>query len=221
MQGERQCSCPLAGVCQRGRGPFRETQKKRYQILFVQSTPAEHIYFVKQGAVSLHRMSSEELALGRTRTLRHHGHFLGAEALITSSYQDSARAETDLLLCVTTREQFSSWIGPKETPAYRVLESLLLQEDEERVTLADPEGNAHQRVACWLVNSPLGAESLSIDRSVIADLLSMRAETLSRVLHDFAVEGLLEVSRHSLLILDFDELRNRSNVAPSPSRITT
>lgn len=207
MHEERPCRCPLAMVCSRSRGPFREIRRKQHHILYLQGEAAERVYFLQRGSVSLHRMGAEHHALGRTRALRQQGAFVGIEALVDNEYQDSARAETELLLCAAGREQFSEWMGPRDTPGYRVLESVLRTEDDERPRQAAPDGTAVQRVASWLLDRRRLEHTTRIPRTVHADLLGIRPETLSRALHSLADAGLIEVSRSSLCIVDPEGLR--------------
>ena len=215
MADLRVCKCPLEEVCSRSEGPFREARRGRYNIIYLQGEPATQIYFVQRGTVSLHRMSSEERALGRTRALRHAGSFIGIEGLIDPNYRDSARAETDLLLCAASRERVADWVH-QEQVCWQVLRNVLQTEDEELLPLAAPDGTALQRVASWILDGNQSERSDNIQRKVIADLLGMRPETMSRALHTLEREGLVEVSRRSLLIVDPEGLRRK--LLPTPPR---
>ncbi len=210
MQNRVPCRCPLALVCSRDSGPFREIRRRDQHVLFLQGTPANRVFFVQRGSVSLHRMSSEDLALGRAHSIRHAGDFLGVEAIVGDSYQDSARAETDLELCVAERDDFLAWLGPRETPAFRVLEGLLRQDDDDRLAVEDLEGSARQRVASYLLHHAHDAEQRVL-RSVVADVLHMRPETLSRTLHELAEQGLIQLSRRGIVVLDPGRLRSRAS----------
>ena len=203
------CQCPLAAVCSRGSGPLREIQRKQHNILYVQGEPASQVYFVRKGTVSLHRMSSENRALGRTRALRHHGTFLGIEALIDDDYQDSARAETPLQLCVASRERARDWISGRAAASLVVLKAVLRTADDELIPQAAPDGTAVQRVASWILDRHQIQQTVNLPRQVIADLLGMRPETLSRALHLLDEEGLIEASRRYILLVDQEGLRRK------------
>jgi CRP-like cAMP-binding protein len=154
-------------------------------------------------------MSSENRALGRTRALRHHDTFLGLEALIDSEYQDSARAETPLLLCVASRERAMDWVAEHGEASLLVLETVLRTEDDELIPQSAPDGTAIQRVASWILDRHQIEQTTDVPRSVIADLLGMRPETLSRALHSLHQEGLIEVSRRSFMLIDPEGLRRK------------
>lgn len=203
------CQCPLATVCTRGKGPFREVRRQQHSILFVQGEPASQVYLVRRGTVSLHRMSTENRALGRTRALRHQDSFLGIEALIDDEYQDSARAETPLVLCVASRERVAEWVADESEASLLVLKTVLQTEEDELMPQASTDGTAVQRVAAWILDRQQIEQTTDVPRSVIADLLGMRPETLSRALHSLAEEGLIEVSRRSFFIIDPGGLRRK------------
>jgi CRP-like cAMP-binding protein len=154
-------------------------------------------------------MSSENRALGRTRALRHEDSFLGIEALIDDEYQDSARAETPLLLCVASRERAMEWVAEQSEASLIVLKTVLRTEDDELIPQSSPDGTAVQRVASWILDRHQVEQTTDVPRSVIADLLGMRPETLSRALHTLDEEGLIEVSRRSFLIVDPEGLRRK------------
>ena len=209
MERRSACRCPLAKVCSRGGGPFREVRRHQHNILFVQGESASHVYFLQRGTVSLHRMGKENQALGRTRALRHAGSFLGLETLIDEDYQDSARAETDLRMCMATRERIQDWMGDPNSVSNLVLRTLLKTEDDELLTRASPDGTALQRVATWILDQHQIEKTTEVPRKVIAELLGMRPETLSRALHSLCDEGLIEVSRRRLYAVDPGGLRKK------------
>lgn len=209
MERRSLCRCPLADVCSRGSGPFREIRRRQHNILYVQGTAASQVFFVQRGSVSLHRMSTENRSLGRTRALRHVGTFLGMEALIDQNYQDSARAETDLVLCVASRERVESWIGEPTSVSYLLLKTLLQTEGDDLLPRSSPDGTAVQRVATWILDQYQLEQTTDVPRKVIAELLGMRQETLSRALHALRDEGLIEVSRRSLYVIDPGGLRQK------------
>lgn len=51
-----------------------------------------------------------------------------------------------------------------------------------------------------------GTVQLPVSKTVIAALLGMKKETLSRLLHQFAAEGIIEVARREITILDAQKL---------------
>ena len=66
-----------------------------------------------------------------------------------------------------------------------------------------------QRVATWILDQHQREQTTEVPRKVIAELLGMRPETLSRALHSLCDEGLIEVSRRSLYAVDPGGLRQK------------
>lgn len=66
-----------------------------------------------------------------------------------------------------------------------------------------------ERVASWILDRCAVEQTTNVPRNVIADLLGMRPETLSRALRRLDQEGLIEVSRRSLLFIDPEGLRRK------------
>lgn len=130
----------------------------------------------------MHRSISGNSSLGPTRALRRRGAFLGMEAISETIYRDSVHAETPLVLCVASCDRISNMA---------------------------PAGTATQRVASWLLDRHRMQETTQVPQSVLSELLGMRPETLSRALRRLDNEGLIEVSRSSLYIIDPSGLRQK------------
>lgn len=207
MEESPPCNCPIANVCTRSRGPFREIRKPQHSILFAEGDPADHVYLVKKGTVSIHRSTSDGQTLGRTRALRQRGALLGVEALVSPTYRDSARAETPLLLCMATRSRVSEWVQQRHAASQTLLETILRARDDEFQAQSSPDGTATQRVAQWILECDASGESRDLPRTVMADMLGMRPETLSRALRSLAQQGLIEANRRHLRVIDVEGLR--------------
>lgn len=175
------CRCPLAPVCSRSHGPFREVERAEGSFLYLQGEPATHVYYLKEGTVSLHRRLTTKGALGTTRLLCRGGTFLGMEALREKSeYWDSVQAETPLVLCVARRDRISDM---------------------------SPDGSVNGRVASWLLGRHQMGETTKIPRSVLAELLGMHPGSVSRALKKLNDLGLIESSSTSLTIADVNGLQ--------------
>jgi CRP-like cAMP-binding protein len=177
--------------------------------LYVQGTPASHVYFMQRGTVSLHRMCGEDRALGKTRALRSRNAFLGLETLIAPDYSDSVRAETNIRLCVATKERFARWVGDRGAASFVVLETVLSSEEDAVLSKSSSDGTALQRVAGWILDRDSMDHTTQVPRTVLAELLGMRPETLSRALHTLQDEGLIDVTRRGLYTLDPGGLRRK------------
>jgi len=207
MEDEAPCDCPIAAVCSRTRGPLREVERPQHAILYLEGEPADHVYLIRQGSVSLHR-SSKNGSLGRAQTICHEGTLLGMEGLVSPNYQSSARAETPLLLCMATRDRVESWVGERHAASNIVLETMLRSREQDFLPKASPDGTATQRVAQWILSRQQPDTDRDLPRKVMAEMLGMRPETLSRSLRALADRGYVKVGRYSLSIIDADGLRS-------------
>jgi len=204
------CSqCELGVASRHGSGqacPFVDRERQADELIYLEGEPAHYAWFVKRGTVVLSREIDDSHGEGRVRAVRFPGSFIGLETLVSSRYIDTARAITPVTLCGAPRQAIDMWLGNRQTPARAALEIELRSACLEVTRRAAPDGNAEKRVAGWLVNEgPTGA-TLTLPRRVAADLLGMRAETLSRALASLAKKGAIKVTRQDIEILDADQL---------------
>jgi len=195
-------------VCSRYGGPFSEKRFPARTTLYLQGEYADKVYYVQRGTVALFRTVAEDEGLGHARTLRHVGSILGDETLVEPYYQDSAQTESEVVLCIAEREAFLAWIGDRDTPGVRVLEVVLRARDVGPVHSISTAGSAVQRVALWLLRQIERNRSIDLPRHVIADLLGMRSETLSRALSALGREGAVIATRSTLQVVDRERLES-------------
>lgn len=190
-----------AGVGAGGRCPWIDIQRPAGACLYVAGERAERILFVKRGAVTLSRESGRRRDDEVTWAVRRPGSLLGAEALVRDTYLDTARAVTDVLVCVASREDVDMWMRTREQAGRAMLECVMLAICADAPRRSSSEGNAEERVASWLLEQ--GSEpSTTLPRNVVAALLGMLPETLSRALASLASRGLVAVSRKHVEVLD-------------------
>jgi CRP-like cAMP-binding protein len=203
---------PLGGACAGcaigslasigdGRCPMVERQRSAGACLYIAGEPAERVLFVKRGAITLAREVDHGRSESLTWTVRRPGTVLGAEALVRPTYLDSARAVTDVVVCVASRDEVSTWMRAHDGAARVLLECVLLTQCADAPRRAGSDGSAQQRVAAWLLEQAREPQS-SLPRQVVAALLGMLPETLSRALAALAARGLVEVTRKSVRVLD-------------------
>ena len=91
--------------------------------------------------------------------------------------------------------------GAVSAPANAVLECVLLALSGDSPRRAGADGSARQRVAGWLLDQPR-KQGPGLPRNVVADLLGMLPETLSRALASLAEGGAITVTRRRVEVRD-------------------
>ena len=169
------------------------------EVICVEGEPAEYIWFVKEGTLALHRAGTEDDGEGRIRAVRFQNSIIGLEALISDKYVYTARAISDVTLCGAPREAWDRFVGAKGTVARTALEITLRTECSD-VLRTGAEGDALSRVATWLRDEGPSGMTLTLPRRIVAELLKMRPETLSRALATLAERGAIDVNRQNVRI---------------------
>jgi len=201
-------SCPCgraAGVPFGGRCPLVDRRRGRDELVCLEGEPASTVWFVKRGAVLLSRGG---VGADRPRAIRGPGAFVGLEALVRSTYADSARTSEPSVLCAITRDDVDRWFGPTGTPARMALEQTLRVAAEDPIRPAAVDGSASQRVARWLLDE--ADHTPQVQRHVLAALLGMTPETLSRALARLRDDGAIELTRRLVEIRDRPRLERRA-----------
>lgn len=185
------------------RCPFIHRKRAASEFLFLQGEPAARVFFVRSGAVLL--THTDDSGQESAHALRRSGSFVGLEALVRPTYADSARMLTAGLICAAPREAVDAWLGPRELPARLALEQVVAAAAEDVPRAASPDGTAARRVARWLIGNE--DQEVRLPRTVVADLLGMKPETLSRALAALARAQLIELSRSFVRVRDREQLR--------------
>jgi CRP-like cAMP-binding protein len=179
----------------------------------------ERVSFVKKGAVLITRSVDEERVEGTPWAIRRVGSFLGLEGLVGTYHLDSARALTEVTLCSATLEAVQAWLVARRTAARIVLDSVLRSGTRERPLRGNADGTAPRRAASWLLENADRRFPGAVSRQVMAGLLGMRPETLSRALRTLAERGAIRHGRVSIEILDRARLRSiASGAGPADER---
>ena len=190
-----------------GHCPMVDRRRASGSLLYVAGTAADTVYYVKHGAVALSRGSNEKQGEDAPYAVRHAGSLIGLEALLQPMYLDSARAVTDVTLCGTSRQQMHAWLEQMGT-ARVVLDCVLATIAGDNAGRATTDGNAPQRVARWLLDS---SKQRRLPRSILAGLLGMKPETLSRALAAIAKTGSINLTRTRIDVRDAGRLEAIAN----------
>ena len=194
-------ACPLAP---RDRTPctFENRRSEAGQALLGEGAPPPSVFLVRRGRVVLSTRRND--GHDATYAVRGKDTLIGVEGVFERPLAYSVHALTDVLYCEKPVSDFAGWIGPLDSPAATALRLSLeetVRRTGERLAV---DGPALRRVARFLVSLEGASEdeSLPMALSVLASVLRMRPETLSRALGQLREAGALE-PRRGVCVRDF------------------
>jgi CRP/FNR family transcriptional regulator, cyclic AMP receptor protein len=189
------CNACSLGVASQGRCRFTPSTRESGATLCAQGERPRTVYFIKEGFVALSAVSPKgsELVL----TLRGPTSLLCTEALSSEPSPYEVRALSRVKLCGISGDAMSQWIGPDRSPARVVLDLLLAESKMQRDEVNFRQGDCLSRVARFALAHAkfLADRPNAVRKQVVARLLGMRPETLSRCLTKLEKDGVLDASR--------------------------
>jgi CRP-like cAMP-binding protein len=170
-------------------------------VLCAQGERPRQALFLGAGFVSRAAVTPRGAELSLSR--RGPGALLCTEALRGMAAAQEVRALTRVRLCALSSEGMSAWLGPARSAARALLELVLVEGQNQHDDALLRRGDCLTRVARFALAyaSFLAGPSTPVRKGVVARLLGMRPETLSRCLGRLEGEGLLDASR-GLRVLD-------------------
>lgn len=189
------CQACSLGIASQGRCRLTPSARESGATLCAQGERPRTVYFVKEGFVALSAVSPRgtELVL----TLRGPTSLLCTEALHGEPSPFEVRALSRVKLCGISGDAMSQWIGPEKSPARVVLDLLLAESRMQRDEVNWRQGDCLSRVARFALAHArfLADRPNAVRKQVVARLLGMRPETLSRCLTRLERDGVLDASR--------------------------
>jgi len=179
------------------------------RVFYRPEEPGEVLFILKEGRVQLYRISPEGKKLVIT-TLGPHTLFGEMALLGTKMHNTFAEAIEDCLICVMSRTDLERLILNKPQVALRILEitGKRLREAEERLENMAFKG-IPARLASLLLRlaEEQGSETISgLTHQDLAESVGTYRETATQVLNDLKTEGLIEIGRKRIAILDREGL---------------
>ena len=203
--------CPVgmaSDVAAGGRCPFVPRRRGAGAVLHLAGDGVDRVWFVKSGTVLVTRSIDDEQIEGAPWAIRRPGSFLGLEGLVRSDHVDSARALTDVTLCGASLSIVKDWLDRRSAAARVLLDAALRAGTRDRPLRGNADGTAPRRAAAWLLENASEASTEGIPRRVLAGLLGMRPETLSRALGVLAAQGAIRHDRRTVTIVDRAQLQS-------------
>ena len=182
---------------------------QRGRVFYRPEEPGEVMFILKEGRVQLYRISPEGKKLVIT-TLGPHTLFGEMALLGTKMHNTFAEAVDGCLICVMSRTDLERLILSKPQVALRILDitGKRLREAEERLDNMAFKG-IPARLASLLLRLSSEQDSDTINgltHQDLAESVGTYRETATKVLNDLKSQGLIEIGRKRIMILDRDGL---------------
>jgi len=189
------CATCSLGIASVGRCRFTPSAREPGATLCAQGERPRTVYFIKEGFVALSAVSPKgsELVLA----LRGPTSLLCAEAMSNEPSAHEVRALSRVKLCGIAGDAMSQWVGPERSPGRVVIDLLLAESRMQRDEVNFRQGDCMSRVARFALAHAkfLADRPNAVRKQVVARLLGMRPETLSRCLTRLEQDGVLDASR--------------------------
>lgn len=181
------------------------------RVFYRPEEPGEVLFILKEGRVQLYRISPEGKKLVIT-TLGPHTLFGEMALLGTKMHNTFAEAVDDCLICVMSRTDLERLILNKPQVALRILEitGKRLREAEERLESMAFKG-IPARLASLLLRLSDEQESdevTGLTHQDLAESVGTYRETATQVLNDLKSQGLIEIGRKRISLLDKESLHD-------------
>ncbi len=183
---------------------------RRGKIFYMPEDTSEVLFLLKEGRVQLYRISPDgkKLVIATIGP----GTIFGEMALIGQGMHNTfAEAIEECVLCVMSREDVERLLVTKPKVALRIFEALgsRLRETESRLEEIAFKG-IPARLASLLLQlaDERGSDTITgLTHQDIGEQIGTYRETTTQTLNTFKLEGLIEIGRKRITILDREGLR--------------
>jgi CRP/FNR family transcriptional regulator, anaerobic regulatory protein len=199
---------------------FTRRRVKAGDILYREGDRFQYIYAVRSGTLK----SSLTLSDGREQVSGFHisGELVGLDGVAQGRHASSTMALEDTEVCAISYAALSE-LAISTSGMQHIVSRLMSREIMREHTLMMLLGsmNAEERLAAFLLNlsQRFAARGYSdrefhlrMSRAEIGSYLGMKLETVSRTFSAFQHQGLLEVDKRHIRVLDMEQLRRRFDV---------
>lgn len=187
-------------------------------VFYSPEQAGEVLFILKEGRVRLYHLSAEGKAL--TTAVLEAGTIFGEMALLGQHlHQSYAEALSPCLLCLMSREDVKGMLLSDPRIATRIAEILGQRLISAEQRLSDfAFKNLPQRLASLLLQlarpprarlfrAASGAPEVRFTHEALAEMIGAYRETTTKILNEFRVQGLIDLKRGCVVILDAVGLR--------------
>lgn len=188
-------------------------QCRRGKVIYGPGEVSETLFLIKKGSVQIYRLGRD----GKKLILANlgEGAFFGEMALLgQGTCQSFAEAVEDSLLCAMKRHHIERLLASYPQVAVNILEIMgrrLLATEMMLEEIAFK--SVRSRIASLLLrlSQQQGSDVISgLSHQALADMSGTIRETATQSLNELRAQGLIEISRMCIKILDFDRLKEEA-----------
>ncbi len=187
---------------------------QRGTVFFTPEETGEVLFLLKRGRVSLYRVTEEGKKLV-TATVEP-GYVFGEMTLIGQGMNGAfAEAAEDSTICVLSRSDLERIIRDHPEVGLRLLEGMARRLTDAEERLADVAyKSVPARIATTLVRLA-GPDNnvVKLSHQDIADMVGTYRETTTRILNEMRAEGLIDLKRMQISVVDTERLAARASEA--------
>ena len=193
----------------------REKKYSKNELIFSQRDDAKGFYLIDSGEVRIFQLSES----GKENLLHVFGDgetFGEAVAIVGKRFPANAETISKSNLVYIPAREFSEFLEKNPRASKNIISSLatlvhMFVERLESITLK----NAQSRVAAYILslapdNRHTSALKFPVKKKVLAQILNIKQETLSRIFSALATKKLIAISGNSVKIVDFKGLKTIS-----------
>lgn len=176
-------------------------------LIYEEGQTARWLYYLVSGKVKT--VQTNEFGKELTTTLIEPGQFLGYFPLLTeTSYQDSAICLEPAQVRLIPKEDFKLLLfNNREVAAHFIKMMANKTSNLEQQLIEFAYSSVRRKVAIALVTHMNEASTVFASREELASSAGTAKETLIRTISDFKKEGLIQVEKGKILVLDVEGLQ--------------
>ena len=220
-------NCSLSNFClPRGLSPSemelleasisKSKKVKKKEYLYTSNSKQGGLYAIKSGSIKtfLSNESGEEQILG----FHLPGDLVGFDAFYTGKHNCSAQALDDTFVCELSINNFEALCEKLPSMRHEMMHQVGKEIQHDHIAMLTlGQMQTEERLATFLISISQrnvarhfsGTEfQLAMPRRDLANYLGMAVETLSRIFSRLQENGIIEVDRRVIRILDLDTLRS-------------
>lgn len=181
---------------------------KRHQSIFLEGSTPRGVYCINEGMVKLFKRGDKgkEQIIHIAKT----GEIVGLKSMFTAEpYGVSAEVLEEANICFIGKEDFLNLMDTNPILRNDIIKELSLElEDRDDFITNMAQKSVRERLAFTMIvligifeNKPI-----NLSREDLANFVGTATETLIRLLKDFKEEGIIEVRKRKIYVLDRERL---------------